>query len=237
MSKPLRDARNLKTALRFGVSVAVVGLAAGLLTGVAISTGRQIDEPDLVRLVRERQAEAAALSEQVDALQRTADDMIEASLPTASASSRRPLNSRPVAGPGLVVKLSDASPDFIADEGASANDLVVHQQDVDAVINALWRGGAEAVAVQGVRLAGDTTVRCVGNVILVGARPYAPPYRIEAIGDPATLAQALDSDTRVRQYRADAARYDMGWSVTTSANLVLAPADVQRSPSLAVPIN
>ena len=49
-------------------------------------------------------------------------------------------------GPGLVVTLNDAQRDaegrFPGD--ASADDLVVHQQDIEAVLNALWSAGAEA---------------------------------------------------------------------------------------------
>ena len=52
-----------------------------------------------------------------------------------------------VHGPGLVVTLTDAQRDangrFPRD--ASPDDLVVHQQDISAVLNAMWSAGAEAI--------------------------------------------------------------------------------------------
>ena len=60
--------------------------------------------------------------------------------------------------------LSDAPTDSIPDN-VNPNDLVIHQQDIDDVMNAMWEGGAEAMTVQGVRIAPRTVVRCIGNVI------------------------------------------------------------------------
>ena len=124
--------------------------------------------------------------------------------------------------------LDDAPADFQLEDSISVNDAIVHQQDVDAVMNALWLGGAEAMSVQGVRITASTPVRCVGNVILVGVRSFAPPYRIAAIGNVAGMTAALDGDESVRLYREDAARYQMGWDVTV-ADRVTVPAANQLS--------
>jgi hypothetical protein len=52
-----------------------------------------------------------------------------------------------LSGPGVTVRLDDAPrrADGARSAGATVDDLVVHQQDVRAVVNALWAGGAEAV--------------------------------------------------------------------------------------------
>src|SRR5690606_41382455 len=76
--------------------------------------------------------------------------------------------------------LHDALP---ISSGLHPDDLVVHQQDLEAVINALWAGGAEALMVQDQRITSLSSVRCVGNVLLLHGRHYSPPYRISAIGD------------------------------------------------------
>ena len=58
----------------------------------------------------------------------------------------------------------------------------MHQQDIQAVVNALWAGGAEAMTIQGQRVVSTTGIKCVGNVVILHGVPYSPPYRISAIG-------------------------------------------------------
>ena len=88
---------------------------------------------------------------------------------------------------------------------ASNDDLVVHQGDVQAVVNALWAGGAEAMSIMNVRVLTTSAVRCVGNTLLLHGRVYSPPFKIVAIGDPAALQQALASSQGVRLFK-DAGR-------------------------------
>ena len=99
----------------------------------------------------------------------------------------------PVHGPGLVVTLDDAQRDangrFPRD--ASPDDLVVHQQDIQAVLNALWSAGAEAIQMQDQRIIATSVPRCVGNTLLLNGRTYSPPYAITAIGDAAAMQAAL----------------------------------------------
>jgi uncharacterized protein YlxW (UPF0749 family) len=70
----------------------------------------------------------------------------------------------------------------------------VHDFDVSSVVNALYVGGAEAVAVNGHRLVADSSIRCAGNTILVNAQRVGAPYEIVAIGDPDALADAVAED-------------------------------------------
>ena len=65
----------------------------------------------------------------------------------------------------------------------TADQLVVHQQDIQAVVNALWSGGAEAMTLQNQRVVSTTGIKCVGNTVVLHGVPYAPPYEITAIGD------------------------------------------------------
>ena len=91
-------------------------------------------------------------------------------------------------GPSLTVTLDDAP--RTADQlppGATPDDLVVHQQDVQGVVNALWSGGAEAMQIMDQRVIATSAVRCVGNTLILQGRVYSPPYTITAIGDPTRL--------------------------------------------------
>ena len=74
--------------------------------------------------------------------------------------------------------------------------MIVHQQDVQAVVNALWAGGADGLAVMGQRLITTGAVRCVGNTLLLYGRTYSPPFRVTAVGDPTRLRASLADRTR-----------------------------------------
>lgn len=52
-----------------------------------------------------------------------------------------------------------------ATEGFTAEDIVVHQQDVENVVNALWAAGAEAMMLMDQRVISTSAVRCVGEHI------------------------------------------------------------------------
>src|SRR3984893_11569064 len=119
-----------------------------------------------------------------------------------------------VHGPGLVVTLNDAQRDahgrFPRD--ASPDDLVVHQQDIQAVLNALWSAGAEAIQMQDQRIIATSVPRCVGNTLLLNGRTYSPPYRITAIGDPAAMQAALAATPLVILYKQYVVRFGLGYT-------------------------
>jgi uncharacterized protein YlxW (UPF0749 family) len=119
----------------------------------------------------------------------------------------------PMRGPGLVVTLDDAQRDaegrFPRD--ASPDDLVVHQQDIDAVLNALWTAGAEGIQIQDQRIIGTSAPRCVGNTLLLNGRTYSPPYVISAIGDASAMQSALAAAPMVTLYRQYVIRFGLGY--------------------------
>lgn len=130
-----------------------------------------------------------------------------------------------VTGPGVTVALTDAPAGAALREGVQPDDLVVHQQDLQAVINALWAGGAEAMALQDQRVTATTAFRCVGNVLSLGGRVYSPPYEVRAIGDPRALRAALEASPDIRRYQEWVAEVGLGYSVTTSDDLELPAAE------------
>ena len=92
-----------------------------------------------------------------------------------------------VSGPGVQVTLVDSTR-----RNAIANDplnlaSLIHDADLVLVVNELKASGAEAIAVNGERVIGISSIRCVGPVVHVNNVPAAPPYIIEAIGDPNAL--------------------------------------------------
>lgn len=93
-------------------------------------------------------------------------------------------------GPGIRVVLRDASEQTEGSPAQSA--YTVHDQDLLLVANELWSAQAEAVSVNGQRLAIGSAIRCSGPVIEVNKRPLAAPYEVLAIGDAEALKGALE---------------------------------------------
>ena len=208
---------------RFGVPL--VCLLAGLLLAAThgVSGGAEIrrsDAPRLVDLVREAQssvdrlrAERDQLANKIDSMHGRSPDAALAAMLRRSAELAAEAGLDPVHGPGLVVTLQDAQRDangrFPRD--ASPDDLVVHQQDIQAVLNALWSAGAEAIQMQDQRIIATSVPRCVGNTLLLNGRTYSPPYTITAIGDAAAMQAALAAAPLVTLYKQYVVRFGLGY--------------------------
>ncbi len=92
----------------------------------------------------------------------------------------------PVEGPGIRVVLASGAPD-----GPGVLPAVVEAQDLSALANELWSAGAEAMAINGVRVLAWSAIRQLDRTIAVDGKSTTAPYVIEAIGDPAALQAAL----------------------------------------------
>jgi uncharacterized protein YlxW (UPF0749 family) len=117
----------------------------------------------------------------------------------------------------------------------SNDDLVVHQQDVQAVVNALWAGGAEAMTIMGVRVISTSAVRCVGNTLLLHGIPYSPPFTVTAIGDPGRLSGSRAAADGVTQFREAAADFGLGYSEKAHEDVSLPAFDGSGTIALAEP--
>ena len=217
---------------RFGVPV--VCLCAGLLlaTTHTVSGGDEIrrsDAPRLVDLVREALESSDRLATRRDALAGelethhggAVDDSAVAGITQRADALAADAGLAPVHGPGLVVTLNDAQRDaegrFPGD--ASPDDLVVHQQDVQAVLNALWAAGVEAVQMQDQRIIATSAPRCVGNTLLLNGRTYSPPYVITAIGDAPAMQAALAAAPNVVLYKQYVVRFGLGYTEEARADV------------------
>lgn len=230
-----RSTRTLKLPAglpRTRTSVLVVTLTSGLLFGLAAANAKSRTESsgELGDLVRHRNTVVESLDQQ------TADmaDKINALIAEHSAnnpqSSPHPLLlTTPLSGPGVTVTLTDAPPGPIP-ENATPDDLVIHQQDIENVMNALWAGGSEGMSVQGKRITSRSVIRCIGNVIYIDGVSYSPPYKISAIGDPEELTRSLITDHAVQVYQAYVAAYGLGWKLEVNDHLELAAA--QNEPAV-----
>jgi uncharacterized protein YlxW (UPF0749 family) len=207
------------------LGVPLVCLLAGLLLAAThgVSGGGEIrrsDAPRLVDLVREAQssvnhltAERNELANKIDSAHGRSSDAALAAMLRRAAELAGEAGMDPVHGPGLVVTLQDAQRDangrFPRD--ASPDDLVVHQQDIQAVLNALWSAGAEAIQMQDQRIIATSVPRCVGNTLLLNGRTYSPPYTITAVGNVAAMQAALAAAPLVILYKQYVVRFGLGY--------------------------
>ena len=233
-----------------GGAVLVLG-AAGLLMAAgitladtsAVDASRGSDLPDLVEAetarVSELEEQSADLVAEIETLAAASGDSSTSTLEQEVATAANRAGFSAVEGPGLTVTLSDAPvPDDLTDlpAGTTPDDYVVHQQDVEAVVNALWAGGAEAMQIMDRRITSVSAVRCVGNVIILDGQVYSPPFEIAAIGDPTRLTLALDSSEGVDVYRQWAEFIGLGYQVTEHEEVALAAATAPTTLSHAAPV-
>ena len=216
---------------RPAIATAVVALLAGLLfaTNAQVFAGDADRHPqDLEGLARAETSRLETLERENARLRGEIQSYVRRAAVDPEASAAGELAAQAAGqgaleGPGLSVELWDAPQQT---DGLAASlppdTLVVHQQDIEAVMNALWAGGAEAMTVQGHRVVSTTGVRCVGNVLNIAGRTYSPPYQIQAIGDPADLRRALLASPDVQTYLDYVDAIRLGWSVR--ATTVQAPA-------------
>lgn len=224
--RPHRGRARLWSGGRLSVAV-VLMLATALFVISAREAGdtrtrHAVDLPQLLRAEEQRvqdlTSQVDGLSAEVHRLTAEADGDAGTSFDAAPTGYAVESGSRPVSGPGLVVRLDDAPPEQ-APPDVRPDVLVVHQQDIQAVMNALWAGGAEAMTLMDQRIASTSAVRCVGNVLRLHGRVYSPPYVIQAVGDPEALRDALNASASVRRYVQDAAWVGLGWDVSDSDSI------------------
>ena len=208
--------------------VPVIALLAGLLAATTARTARGTDlrsagRSNLTDLIRQAEAKVASddkLLRQLQSEVAAATDRVARSDERIAAIRARakpllaPAGLVAMAGPGLTVTLDDAHPAEPETDPVKANALVVHQSDMQAAVNALWAGGAEAVMVMDQRLSATSAVRCVGNTLLLNGRVYSPPFSIAAIGPIVGMRIALNESIALQQYRKDADAYGLGYDVT-----------------------
>lgn len=226
----LRRAATRSTGGRTGarlISLAVCVLAGFMIATSAINAGGSDLRPnrntDLAGLIESEARHNRALADRIAALRRDVDALAKpegTAVPADALQDAAALAGQtPVRGPAVVVSLDDA-PSGVAPQ-VSPELLVVHQQDIQAVVNALWSGGAEAMTIQGQRVTSRTGVKCVGNSVVLHGVPYAPPYEIVAIGDQGRLELALAGSSALQVYRQYMDAYGLGYTQRREADVTL----------------
>jgi uncharacterized protein YlxW (UPF0749 family) len=218
----------------WGALVPIVALVAGVVFAVSHhdSRGTELRAPEttnLVDLVRTAESHVQAgdralaqVQAQINAAT-TLQGQDNSEVAGAQAQDKplqQPAGLTAVSGPGIQVILDDARPNA-QNAGVDPNILVVHQSDLQAVVNALWAGGADAMTIAGQRVIATSAVRCVGNTLLLNGEVYSPPFRVAAIGPYRTMHDRLDASPGVKLYTQAAGYYGLGYTVEQNDRLNL----------------
>lgn len=211
---------------RRGVIVAAVVFAMiGLVLGAAI-TQQDRSQPaaeqrraDLVARIEQQresvnasEAQAAALRSSVSQLQRLATGGLSKDFADQLQAVEVATGFVPLAGPGAVVTMQDARPPL--PKGVEPGEARVLDVDMQLAVNGLWQAGAQAIAINDIRLTSSTAIRTAGEAILVDYRPLVPPYRITALG-PADLADRFNRSKTSQEL--DSLRNDYGIATQVAA--------------------
>ena len=204
----------------------LVVVTARTAQGTDLRAERRTELTDLILAEDDRVDDATATVEslrtQIDELNAESDDPTAQALVDQTKVLGEAAGLQPVTGPGLTVTLEDAPvPADGIPEGYLADDYVVHQQDLQAVVNALWAGGAEAMQVMDQRIISTSAVRCVGNTLILQGRVYAPPFTVSAIGPVDRMQRALDASPGVAVYQQYVDLIGLGYTVDTDQTLTI----------------
>lgn len=254
-AEPEPDTRAVRRAAhsrwRWAVPIVLVATGVLLATSARAHPGRSVTDTSHDRLAdlvaaQQRSADAATaqqrvLRARVNALAsaEAGTDARVAAQQSAAAALEGPAGLTPVTGSGYRVSLDDAPKGAAVETGypdPTPDDLVVHQQDVQGVVNALWAGGAQAMTIMGQRVVSTSAVRCVGNTLLLQGRVYSPPFVVTAIGDPVQLAAAVDDAPSVQIFRQYVHVYGLRFSARTLDSVTLPAFDGPLVVSYASPV-
>ena len=180
---------------------------------------------DLQRRTDQQSRTLAELQEQVQAALSRAEDL-NAGAAIAGAVAELGAGSAgltAVRGRGVTITLDDAPREAGGElpPGARPDDVIIHQSDLQAVVNALWASGVDAVTIMGERLVATSAVLCVGNTLLLQGRTYSPPFRIDALGDFDKIRTALGESAGVALLEQAVRSFGLEFSVQEQADLVL----------------
>ena len=239
-----------RTSLVWRLSVPVACACAGLLATTSMINARGTDlrggrHSDLTGILSEQRDKVAELRDQARAIQHDIDALTQQISGTRIDQINRkldrlgpPAGLTALVGPGVVVELDDAPLNEGIPDGVDPNLLIVHQQDIQAVVNALWAGGAEGISLQGQRIISTTGIKCVGNTVVLQGVPYSPPYKIAAVGNSTQIYAALVASPDVQNYRGYVnPPYNLGWSLRDETKLTVPSYQEPLALEYAQPVN
>ena len=118
-------------------------------------------------------------------------------------------------GQGVIIIINDGEREL--NDFEDPNNVLVHNMDVQKLVDDLRYAGAEAISVNGQRYVfGKTKIQCTGPTIRINNDVFAQPFIIKAIGDKHHLESAVNAPGSFGQILR---QYGVFLEVYTSVNL------------------
>jgi uncharacterized protein YlxW (UPF0749 family) len=222
-------ARKKVTSGAMALTVAALGflLVVAYQETVATEPARTQAHDTLVDQVQNRRADTVELQTRADELRAEVAMLRERELGGAAVARLRDLEAAtglaPVRGNGAKVTLTDGPTPINPLTGERKTEARVKDTDLQLAANALWAGGAEAIAINGQRLTATSTIRQAGEAILVDFRPVTSPYEVVALG-PEDLAGDFRDGYAGRFFQQLAGRYGLSFDTGDVENVTLGAA-------------
>ena len=225
------------TALAFGFL-----LATQVRTQLLVPGNRVARSEALVRTVHGLEAtnsgergQIARLRAEIDELEVQAAQRSDAArrLQEEVAGLRLHAGATRLRGPGVTVDLANGRP---GNDDPGGTGHLVNFEDIQDVVNLLFAGGAEGVAVNGHRISPQSSFMGAGGTILIDqGNPLAPPYHLAAVGNRSQMEQLLAEPAALGDLRNRQRRFGLGVDYRGSPDLTLPAYDSALEISYAKP--
>ncbi len=197
LSTPVRNSQS-----NWQVPIALASIFMGILVSLQFRVQSVKAQPskqgDLMKIIKDLEEQRSKLSDELQInRQRLSDieqkmgkgDTEAKELRQQSFDARVNSGLVPMKGPGLIITLSDSTKRAAPDE--DIHYFIVHDVDLQTLVNELYAAGCEAISINGQRIVNRTPIRCVGPTILIDAVRVASPYTVTAIGSPDDMEGGL----------------------------------------------
>lgn len=182
------------------VSIALVSLVLGIMLAIQFKTTASINNNTPARIEEVAQKldsvtqERDALAEEVISLREKLNnvrknDQAMADLQEELQKANMAAGLTPLEGAGIILTINDIPRNLQPDE--DPNNLLVHDTDLQTLVNDLKASGAEAISINDQRITAMSEIRCASTLILVNTRRVGPPFVIKAIGNPDMLESGM----------------------------------------------
>lgn len=188
MEKNKKIALSLITIGMFLIGIFSIIIVKSYYSAQQNTSNQEASLPGLIQLEMENEQ----LAKENDKLSKELTQLQEGKSAEALASeqlSEANINAGLVglSGPGIEIILDDSDQQRNSEYG----NYVIHEEYIRTLINILWNGGAEAIAVNDQRVTTFTEIFCSGSYIQINGTRQMPPYKIIAIGNQNNLKSAL----------------------------------------------
>ncbi|HML35167.1 DUF881 domain-containing protein [Sporomusa sphaeroides] len=176
------------------LSIAMVCVILGIMLAVQFRTTQDIRSSlqfqraeDLTQRLMQVEKERNALESQVrDLRQNSGNDTATKDMENIKMGA----GVVPLQGAGVIITVDDTKP-AVPPGSKNPNLYLIKDEDILKILNELRAAGAEAISINNQRLIASSEIRTAGPFISINNMNFAAPFEIKAIGEPATLENAL----------------------------------------------